>query len=311
MRTKEITKCVYCDTSGKVEHDNLKDHLFGSPGSWAIRRCHNCLLAWADPQPVTEDIGALYNNYYTHDTQAAAPDAQISSLKKRALKHWVSFFLPWRRHALLSDGRYLAYRKAGRLLDVGCGNGNFLAGMANRGWTPVGVEFDENAVSAARLHGLTQVHHGSLEAQKFPDGSFDAITLSNVIEHLPDPASIFAELKRILSPGGRLVIITPNINSDGHAIFDRCWRGLEPPRHLFLFNCETLTGFAQRVGLTVEACFTVPGRGSGILESSRELWNRKPRHKRIPRTESVYAREMIKTMLGGNNGEFAVLLATT
>lgn len=305
IRTRSVIKCAYCNTDGQVQHQNLTDRLFGAPGTWSVRRCPKCQLGWADPQPIIEDIGKLYANYFTHETGAA--DAQISSPGKRAIKRLAAFGMPWRSKALLSDCRYLARRKPGRLLDVGCGGGAFLAGMAKRGWNCTGVEFDEDAVTAARKHGLT-VHHGSLEEQRFSANSFDGITLSNVIEHLPDPAGTFAELRRILAPGGRLVLITPNINSLGHSAFGRCWRGLEPPRHLFLFNRKTLGAFAERAGLKIDGCFTVPGNSSGILEASLDMWKRKPRDY-IPSIRSLKAWELIKTLVGSSEGEFVVLLA--
>jgi 2-polyprenyl-3-methyl-5-hydroxy-6-metoxy-1,4-benzoquinol methylase len=311
LRTRSVTTCAYCGTLGQFQHDNLKDRVFGAPGTWSIRRCHRCYLAWADPQPILEDIGKLYTTYFTHEEAVARPDAQISSPKKRAIKRLASYLLPWRKKALLADGRYLAHLNPGRLLDVGCGTGNFLAGMAALGWEATGVEFDDGALRTARQHKGIMVYPGSVEEQGFSDNSFDAITLSNVIEHVPDPAATLAELKRILAPGGRLVLITPNINSLGHRIFGRCWRGLEPPRHLFLFNPLTLEGFAKRAGFRTEACFTVPGRGSNILETSKDLWDRKARPRQPHSLKSLYLLETMKTILGAGDGEFVVLLATT
>lgn len=310
IRTRTVAKCIYCGSSGAVQHDNLTDRVFGSPGTWSIRRCQRCFLGWADPQPIVEDIGKLYETYFTHEAEAAVPNAQISSRNKRIIKRLAALALPWRRRALLADGRYLAHRRPGRLLDVGCGTGNFLAGMAERGWDATGVEFDDGGVDTARTHKNIKVYPGSVEEQSFPADGFDAITLSNVIEHVPDPAVTFAELKRILAPGGRLVMITPNINSLGHDVFGRCWHGLEPPRHLFLFNRETLRGFAERVGLKVEACFTVPGNGSRILETSKGLCDRKPRKRQPPSLRSLYRWETLATLLNSEKGEFVVLLAT-
>lgn len=310
IRTHLIQACILCDTPGNIQHDNLSDRLFGSPGTWSIRRCPACLLGWADPQPLVEDIGKLYEAYFTHEVSAAVPDAQISSPKKRLIKRLLSMVFPWRRKALRADGRYLAHLKPGRLLDVGCGNGSFLAGMFELGWEGTGVDFDEKGVATARSHNGLSIHHGSVEEMHFPPNSYDAITLSNVIEHVPNPLATFKELTRILAPGGRLVIITPNINSIGHSIFGRCWRGLEPPRHLFLFNRETLRGIAEAAGLKSEACFTVPGSGSNILGTSKVLWDRKPRARALPSLKLVYRVEAFNAMLDSDNGEFVVLLAT-
>jgi SAM-dependent methyltransferase len=90
-------------------------------------------------------------------------------------------------------------------------------------------------VTVARANGL-DVRCGSLEEQGYTSESFDAIHLCHVIEHVPDPQGLLAECARLLRPGGKLVIFTPNISSLSHRIFRQDWRGLEPPRHLQVFS---------------------------------------------------------------------------
>jgi SAM-dependent methyltransferase len=315
IATDAAPECVLCGSPGNVQHEKLVDRLYGAPGKWNLRRCSNpnCRLGWVDPQPVRSDIGKLYRDYWTHgsaESPPPRPDAQLSSATKRRLKQAAALLIPWRRAALLSDSRYLAGRSPGRLLDVGCGSGEFLAGMAALGWEATGVEFDEAAVESARRHPGVKVFAGSLSEQHFAGNSFDAITLSNVIEHLPDPVEFFAELQRVLAPGGRLAIITPNVNSLGHRAFGRCWRGLEPPRHLYLYNPATISSLAKRTGLRAEACFTVPASSSQILEGSLDLWMRVSRTETAPRIRGLKLRELLSTLVNGETGEFVVLLAS-
>jgi 2-polyprenyl-3-methyl-5-hydroxy-6-metoxy-1,4-benzoquinol methylase len=314
ITVRDASECVACGSPGTVEHEKLVDCLYDAPGTWALRRCSNkdCRFGWVDPQPSTSDLWQFYRNYWTHgseETGPPLPDAQLSSGRKRIVKRIAGLIFPWRREALRSDGRYLARRSTGRLLDVGCGTGDFLAGMAQLGWEATGVEFDEAAVATARRHPGVRVLAGSLAEQQFPDNAFDAITLSNVIEHLPDPLGTFAELKRVLAPGGRLVIVTPNVNALGHCAFGRCWRGLEPPRHLYLYNRAVLSALAIRQQLKVEACFTVAATSSGILEGSLELWRRGPRSGNEPDLRLLKLREQVSTMFNADRGEFVVLLA--
>ena len=140
----------------------------------------------------------------------------------------------------------------GRLLDVGCGNGRFLAQMRKLGWEVVGVEPDPEAVRIAKERFGLEVFQGTLEEAGFPDNSFDAITMNHVIEHVPDPIRLLAECRRVLKPGGKLVVVTPNIWSLGRRLFGEHWRGWEVPRHLFLFSPKSLRTCAERAGLVVQ-----------------------------------------------------------
>ncbi len=151
------------------------------------------------------------------------------------------------------------------LLDVGCGDGKFLAFMRELGWSVTGVEPDEEAAKRARLdHGLDVVPK-PLEQAGFPNDRFDVITMGNVLEHLPDALEALRQGKRILKPGGRMVILTPNPGSLGHRLFGRNWRGLEPPRHFFLYPPLALRRIVARAGLAVEELRTT-------LVGARDIW---------------------------------------
>src|ERR1019366_8424047 len=81
---------------------------------------------------------------------------------------------------------------------------------------------------------------GSVEGKSYPSATFDAITLNHVIEHVPDPISTIKECSRLLKPGGKLVMFTPNAASLSHRYFKQDWRGLEPPRHLHVFSFKSM-----------------------------------------------------------------------
>jgi SAM-dependent methyltransferase len=111
---------------------------------------------------------------------------------------------------------------------------------------------------------------GSLENTRFPDQSFDAVTLNQVIEHVHDPVSLIRECLRILKPGGKLVLATPNIESFGHQIFGRNWSHLDSPRHLMLFSMKTLRECAVRAGFLSIDTWCVPGYAEGSIMASTE-----------------------------------------
>jgi ubiquinone/menaquinone biosynthesis C-methylase UbiE len=145
---------------------------------------------------------------------------------------------------------FLADVKPGNLLDVGCGNGIFLHRMHNLDWSVTGIDFDAKAIEyAKKMHGgdLTFINT-DLSSARFADNSFDAVTMSHVIEHVPDPVGTLIEIRRILKSGGRLVVTTPNIQSFGHGKFRDCWWGLDSPRHLQIFSLQALKNCAHRAG---------------------------------------------------------------
>jgi 2-polyprenyl-3-methyl-5-hydroxy-6-metoxy-1,4-benzoquinol methylase len=252
-----------CGGEGRLIYSGQKDRLFGATGAWDFKVCSNqeCRLVWLDPMPITEDLGKAYANYYTHGTNGPVRRA---GLLKRMLAlaqrgYWAQkyhyeigsqpflarilgrllYLSPVRRREADGGVRCLSAVPQGRLLDVGCGSGEWLGEMRQRGWTVEGVDFDESAVKLAREAGL-KVESGSLEEQHYPDDSFDAVTLNHVIEHVPDPVRTLAECARILKPAGKLVLFTPNSASLGHRLFKDSWRGLEPPRHLHIFSTKSM-----------------------------------------------------------------------
>ena len=132
------------------------------------------------------------------------------------------------------------------------------------------MEFDEGGVKAARNIGL-EVFHGKVEHAGLPQGSFQAISMVHVIEHLIDPAATLKTLFDLLAPGGRLLIVTPNVTSLGHAIFGESWRELDPPRHLYLFSPKSLIKTVEKAGFRVKTIRTNSRTARAIWRESREI----------------------------------------
>jgi 2-polyprenyl-3-methyl-5-hydroxy-6-metoxy-1,4-benzoquinol methylase len=102
------------------------------------------------------------------------------------------------------------HRRTGNLLDVGCGYGFFPAAMKNRGWTASGIEISATGRRYAQQHfGLT-IYGKPLTDVHFAEHSFDVVTLFYVIEHLLNPVAVLQEVRRILKPGGIVLLRWPN-----------------------------------------------------------------------------------------------------
>ncbi len=296
ITTIPVPTCYHCGAPGEFLYRNLKDRLFGAPGSWNIKRCPrpSCGLAWLDPMPSQEDLGKAYKNYFTHEAPDDRSSIRRNDLLKQACQlvkdgylaqrlgyataksNWqkaaglVLYLLPSRRAFLNQSVMGLRAQPGGRLLDVGCGNGQLLTRLRDLGWQVEGVEVDPAAVEQARAGGL-KVHLGSLEAQQYPQNHFDVITMSHVIEHVHDPAGLLRECHRILQPGGRLVAITPNLESWGHRIFRDAYIHLDPPRHLYLYTFQSFQILARNSGFTIRYLRTSPLAAPFTFQSGRDI----------------------------------------
>jgi SAM-dependent methyltransferase len=136
-----------------------------------------------------------------------------------------------------------------RLLDVGCGSGEFLSYARSAGWRVTGFDLDPKAVESARLQGL-DVHLGGIETLAGEVDAFDAITASHVIEHVYNPKGLLANCHRLLKPGGYFWIETPNIDSRGHKEFKEDWLDLDPPRHLTIHTWQSMRKLLAEAGFS-------------------------------------------------------------
>ena len=138
------------------------------------------------------------------------------------------------------------------------------------------MDFDAAAIAAGReKYGLDLAVADFMEAD-LAEAGFDAITMSHVIEHVPDPAATFEKCRRLLKPGGKLVVSTPNSLSLGHQQFQACWRGLEPPRHLHILSPRLLARCADQVGLKIVRAGSTAANADYIATASLAIQAAKP-----------------------------------
>lgn len=123
----------------------------------------------------------------------------------------------------------------GSLLDVGAATGFFLNLAKKRGWETSGVEISDFAAETGRKKGLA-IRTGTLSEAGFTPGSFDVITLWDVIEHVPSPENEIEAATTLLKPGGILAVNTPDAGSAVARILGKRWHAFVPPEHLFYFN---------------------------------------------------------------------------
>ena len=197
-----------------------------------------------DPLPTAEELDAFYSKVYHATNSGKAPDiARLRGESDAAQKE-----RNWRFETTYTD--VLAYLSetvglTGRLIDVGCGSGEFISFMLNHpGWDAVGVELSPDAVALAVARGLN-VKRGKIAdvGSKF-GGGFDVLTMFNVLEHVLDPWEVLRTAYSLLRPGGVIVVQVPNDFSrlqqaiQEHIGTDRWWVAI--PDHINYFNFDSL-----------------------------------------------------------------------
>lgn len=172
-----------------------------------LRRCRACGSLYADPQYEVHELPAIYEEDFYDEERTARDGRPVWGEAQEPLTY--------ETYARVLLARYPRLRKAGaRVLDYGCGLGQFLVAMKRRGADCLGIELSEIAARRVRETTGIEVLSGAedaLEAQ--PDGAFDLVTLFSVLEHVPDPARLAGLVRQKLAPGGILCAVVPNVAS--------------------------------------------------------------------------------------------------
>jgi SAM-dependent methyltransferase len=174
-----------------------------------------------------------------------------------------------RRWATVDSRKALPIQGEGRLLDFGCGSGSYLWRMHQQGWKVLGVDRSESAVDYVRHELGLPALSGSLPHEELHDGYFDVITMWQSLEHVHAPMEVLRSARRLLAPGGKLIVAVPNIDSLPFRWFGPAWIGLDLPRHLSHFAPGTLTRMLQSTGFRPGPVRMI--RRSAWLRSSAHL----------------------------------------
>jgi 2-polyprenyl-3-methyl-5-hydroxy-6-metoxy-1,4-benzoquinol methylase len=276
IRSAPQAQCIACGSAGRELYAGLTDRLAGAPGAWRMAQCPNleCAMLWLDPRPLREDLLKAYATYHTHGAPRPRSRAQLglsalnATCKLISRAHDLTSGLGRQRRALRA--MFLGDMTPGTLLEVGSGAGRFLHRMRRAGWSVRGTDFDPAVAERIRVRYGMSIDVGDLKSLGYPAEAFDAVAMSQVLEHVHDPFEVLAECRRVLRPGGRLVLSTPNARALAHRRFGRAWRGLEPPRHLQIFTRAALARAAEAAGLRVERLLTLSAESAGIYRASEE-----------------------------------------
>ena len=213
-----------------------------APAPYRFLRCEECDLTFADP--MTRVDGEWYRRQEMYAVRDRLQPPQLQ----------------WNHRQLLRDRP----APGGRLLDVGCGTGAFLAAARTAGYRSYGFDFDSEAVRTARERfGLEELFTGDLLRLKKETGwdRFDLVTAFEVLEHAPSPSEFFGAIRDLIAPGGFAAISVPN--RDRRPRFQYDWD--LPPNHLTRWSGKALAGLLERNGLRLLRTARGWRQGAGFL----------------------------------------------
>ena len=232
-RTVAHEPCPVCDSrDARIAYDieGLASRLV---------TCETCGTGRLSPLPSEAEIEGFYPEEYYGDSSSAKFLRPVEWFVRLIGSRHVRFFL-----------RELP--PAARVLDLGCGRGVLLREIAERGFEAHGVEANAPAARGADPRAEIRIAP-RLAAAGYPAAFFDEVVIWHVLEHLREPRDTLEEVRRILRPGGRLVVAVPNFSSAQSHWAGPAWFHLDLPRHLFHFPLSGLVRLLERCGFAVES----------------------------------------------------------
>ncbi len=235
---ENILNCPVCNEANLSPFLDVKDY-FLTGETFSIQQCVSCGFRFVNPRPGKEEIDRYYQSaeYISHDAEKSDLISRIYRMVRK----------------ISIRGKYAivnVYCQGGRILDIGCGTGEFLKYCHAKGFEVNGIEPNEkarayagtiNSISASeKLDSLSGMH-----------GSFTCITMWHVLEHIHDLNDLIAEVKKLLSPNGIFIVAVPNSNSWDALHYGKYWAAYDVPRHLYHFTKDTVLKLASKHDLAV------------------------------------------------------------
>jgi 2-polyprenyl-3-methyl-5-hydroxy-6-metoxy-1,4-benzoquinol methylase len=233
---QQLDNCPICNHAQFTPFLTCKDNTV-SRETFQIVSCNSCGFKFTNPRPEVSDLGKYYKSedYVSHsNTNKGFINYTYQSVRKYTLL---------KKLQLISK-----YFRTGKILDIGCGTGEFLNTCKNAKWQTMGIEPDDDARNMAiKNYGLDVRKESDLTL--IEDESFDIISMWHVLEHVPDLNKRVEEIKRLIKPKGIIIIAVPNCNSLDAKIYKENWAAYDVPRHLYHFTPQDIESLFRNHGL--------------------------------------------------------------
>ena len=239
----ESVPCAVCGETASSLEAIGQDYMYQScPDSFRMVRCHQCQHIYLNPRPTSEMASVIYpTTYYSYAGTMSVPNSLMRYVKRAVVT---------RRFR-----RVVGHGAKGRVLEVGCGDGDLLVSLraAYPNLELVGLDFRFHPEIAKRLSGDgIEMITGMAETALLPEASFDIVIMNQLIEHLWEPDRVLSACQRAMRPGAILTLETPNPESyDRRSFREGLWGAYYFPRHLNLFSPSNLQRLLERNGFQV------------------------------------------------------------
>ena len=233
-----LGNCPICNSTQFKSFLEVEDY-FLSHEIFTIQKCNSCKFVFTNPRPSEIDIGKYYQSeeYISHSSSSES----ITDKIYYAVRNYTT-----KQKFNLINKHY----KTGKILDIGCGTGEFLNFFKTHGWETMGIEPNNTArKTAIKKYGLTI--HQENKINELVKSSFEIITMWHVLEHVLDLNLRVRQLKHLIKKNGILVIAVPNIESRDANIYGKYWAALDVPRHLYHFNQSAIHNLFSKEGFEI------------------------------------------------------------
>lgn len=248
---------MFCKICNSEEVVNIFDsanthgrHMLDATFRFNIFSCQACGVIFVGNVIVNE---AYYSKYYQQDYYDSGIKGNFIN---QALGLFGKVVIGFKESEILKNLKPQKSAKL-RILDIGCGAGDFLANINSKVFEKHGVEVNPDGYEKCRQKNL-KVFNNELKESGFESEYFDVITMWHVLEHLDRPGDFLVEVRRILKNGGLLIVATPNTDSWGFRLGLKDWFHLDSPRHLILYNRGSLRLLLEKTGFKARNFKKIP-----------------------------------------------------
>lgn len=234
----KLNHCPLCHSGQFNLHKNCTDFTV-SKETFPIVSCTNCDFKFTNPRPTSENLHTYYESkdYISHTNKG---NNLLNNLYKLA-----------RVYTMQDKSKLLRkWSPKGKLLDIGCGTGEFALYNKQLGWTVSGVEVNEKARRKAEEQ-LKQPLYSSV--QEVPEEKFQAITLWHVLEHVGELEDTCRQITDLLDSKGTLIVAVPNCEAYDARYYQKYWAAYDVPRHLYHFTPSTMERLWKKFDLKIKA----------------------------------------------------------